>query len=82
MARASGYAPTEGFMTASLKNLTLSGSPLASSMYRDLIGGKPVEGEQIVGDLVARARALGVATPLAAAADTHLSLYSAKLAKA
>ncbi|MGK3201677.1 ketopantoate reductase C-terminal domain-containing protein [Amycolatopsis sp. MEPSY49] len=29
-----------------------------------MLGGHPVEGEQIFGDLTARARELGVATPL------------------
>jgi 2-dehydropantoate 2-reductase len=35
-----------------------------SSLYRDLLGGHPVEVEQIFGDLTARARELGVAVPL------------------
>jgi len=82
VATASGFAPTAGFLAASRKNLTTPGSPLASSMYRDLVGGKPVEGDQIIGDLVARARQLGVATPLAAAAEAHLSVYSHRLAAA
>jgi 2-dehydropantoate 2-reductase len=34
-----------------------------------------VEAEQIVGDLVARAEAKGVATPLLAAAWTNLDVY-------
>ncbi|MFF3878712.1 ketopantoate reductase C-terminal domain-containing protein [Streptomyces sp. NPDC001978] len=35
----------------------------SSSLYRDLLGGRPTEVEQILGDLVARARALSVQTP-------------------
>jgi 2-dehydropantoate 2-reductase len=50
-------------------------SGTTSSMYRDLTAGLPVEAEQIVGDLVARAEAKGVATPLLAAAWTNLDVY-------
>jgi 2-dehydropantoate 2-reductase len=55
------------------------GSPLTSSMYRDLEQNLPIEAEQIVGDLLARGRAAGVATPLLAAAHTHLGVYEARL---
>ncbi|MER7762702.1 2-dehydropantoate 2-reductase [Streptomyces sp. NPDC097619] len=50
-------ALTEGVVTA-------SGSPLTPSLYRDLLAGAPTEVEHLFGDLTARARALGVATPL------------------
>jgi 2-dehydropantoate 2-reductase len=46
-------------------------------MYRDLQKASPVEAEQILGDLLLRARNLGVSTPLVAAAFTHLSVYQA-----
>ena len=36
--------------------LTAAGSPLKASMLRDIEGGKPVEGDQILGDLLRRAR--------------------------
>ncbi|MEU6324878.1 ketopantoate reductase C-terminal domain-containing protein [Streptomyces sp. NPDC047009] len=35
----------------------------SSSLYRDLLVGRPTEVEQIFGDLVGRARALSVLTP-------------------
>ena len=35
--------------------LTAAGSPLKASMLRDIEGGKPVEGDQILGDLLRRA---------------------------
>jgi len=59
--------------------LATRGSPLTSSMYRDLEQNLPVEAEQIIGDLMARARAAGMAAPLIAAAQTHLGVYQARL---
>ena len=35
--------------------MTAAGSPLKASMLRDIEGGKPVEGDQILGDLLRRA---------------------------
>ena len=46
------------------------------------VKGGPVEAEQILGDLLARARSFGVDTPLLAAAFTHLSVYQAGLQSA
>ncbi|HEV2676138.1 MAG TPA: 2-dehydropantoate 2-reductase [Aliidongia sp.] len=76
---AAGHAPSEEFLTATRPLLAQQGSSLTSSMYRDLIKGHPVEVEQILGDLLARARTLGVATPLLATAYTHLSIYQNRL---
>jgi len=61
--------------------LATKGSPLTSSMYRDLEQNLPVEAEQIIGDLLARGRAASVATPLIAAAHTHLAVYQARLTR-
>jgi 2-dehydropantoate 2-reductase len=61
--------------------LATKGSPLTSSMYRDLQQNLPVEAEQIIGDLLARAHAAGLATPLIAATHTHLGVYQARLAR-
>src|ERR1700733_8371957 len=61
--------------------LATKGSSLTSSMYRDLEQNLPVEAEQIIGDLLARGRAAGVATPLIAAAHTHLGVYQARLTR-
>jgi len=46
-------------------------------MYRDLQKGAPVEVDQILGDLLARAR--NIDTPLLAAAYTNLSIYQNRL---
>jgi 2-dehydropantoate 2-reductase len=72
---AAGVPPSEAFLAATRKTVTQKGSPLTSSMYRDLQKNSPVEADQILGDLLVRAQAAGVPTPLLAAAFTHLSVY-------
>lgn len=78
--RAVGREPDEGPLTTVRTMLTHKGSPQTSSMYRDLLKGQPIEAEQIIGDLLARARKAGLDTPLLAAADTHLAIYQRKIA--
>jgi 2-dehydropantoate 2-reductase len=80
VAGAAGFPPREASLDRARAMVTAAGSPLASSMYRDLQRGNPVESEQIVGDLLRRARALGVATPLLAVAFAHLSVYQRRVA--
>jgi 2-dehydropantoate 2-reductase len=75
-----GIAPNEAFLAAARGAVAQRGSPLTSSMYRDLQKGSPVEAEQILGDLLVRARTAGIATPLLAAAFTNLSIYQAGIA--
>src|SRR5215469_6644059 len=55
--------------------LTDSTSTLTSSMYRDMKADQRVEADQIIGDLVIRAVAKGVATPLLSAALVRLKVY-------
>jgi 2-dehydropantoate 2-reductase len=75
VARASGF-PSEPDAVAGYRAfLTEPGGTMTSSMYRDLLAGNAVEGEHIVGDLVDRGRALGVATPLLEAARVNLRVY-------
>jgi len=63
------------FKAQVLSLLTNRESSLTSSMYRDMKGGYPVEADQIIGDLVARATEKGIATPLLCAALTRLRVY-------
>ena len=49
-------------------------------MYRDLVAGERVEADQILGDLRARARCAGVATPLVSAACIQLDVYQRRRA--
>jgi 2-dehydropantoate 2-reductase len=79
IATRSGTAPGEPFVANARKMLTATGSPLTSSMYRDLTGGKPVEADQIIGDLLARGAAAGVSAPLLAAAYANLCVYQNRL---
>lgn len=75
VAAAHGYPPREPFLTDIRGRLTAAGSSFASSMYRDLTNGLPVETDQILGDLVTRGERHGVATPLIHAAHVQLSIY-------
>jgi 2-dehydropantoate 2-reductase len=70
-----GEAPKPAFVAATRTALTAPGSTQAPSMYRDLQQGGPIEADQIVGDLLARGAKAGIATPLLAAAYTHMSIY-------
>jgi 2-dehydropantoate 2-reductase len=79
VATASGYPPSPPVVEGTLALLTSVGSPLTSSMYRDLVGGERVEADQILGDLRARARRANVATPLVSAAFVQLDAYQRRL---
>ena len=58
------------------------GSSLTSSLYRDLTAHRPIEADQILGDLLARGRVASLSTPLLAAAYTHLCVYQRRLVSA
>jgi len=75
---AAGRAPRPALVENVRTMMTQEGSPLTSSMYRDMMQGFAVEADQILGDLVARAKHAGVAVPLLSAAHTHLAVYQAK----
>lgn len=57
--------------------LTAPGSGFVSSLYRDVVAGRAGESEHIVGDFVARARRLGVATPLCDVALLQMRVVTA-----
>jgi 2-dehydropantoate 2-reductase len=79
---ASGYPPAAAALESNRALLTTADSPATSSMYRDLVAGNRIEAEHIVGDLVARGRALGVAMPLLEAALANLRVYAQRLVPA
>ncbi len=81
-ASACGHPIPDAFYARQAAMLTSAGSPLTSSMYRDLRKGARVEADHILGDLVQRAAAKGIATPLLNAAFIHLMIYQAGLAAA
>jgi 2-dehydropantoate 2-reductase len=55
IAAGQGFQPREAALARARGALTAAGSPLKASMLRDIEGGKPVEGDQILGDLLRRA---------------------------
>jgi 2-dehydropantoate 2-reductase len=56
--------------------------PMTASMFRDLRQGLPVEADHIVGDMVNRARTLGVDATYLRVAYSHLQVYQAQRAAA
>jgi 2-dehydropantoate 2-reductase len=55
IAAAQGFPLREPALEQARATLTAAGSPLKASMLRDIESGKPVEGDQILGDLLRRA---------------------------
>jgi 2-dehydropantoate 2-reductase len=78
--RAVGKTPGEDFVASTREMLTKAGSSHTSSMYRDLQKGGAVEADQIVGDLLRRAKQAGIAMPLLSLAYTSLCVYQNRLA--
>jgi len=81
VASAAGYAPNEQHVATVRGVVTAAGSDVTASMFRDIQGGGRIEGGHIVGDLLRRARSLGVATPLLRIANVHLQAYEAERKK-
>jgi 2-dehydropantoate 2-reductase len=81
VATACGHQPSEALLARHAAAMTEPGSSLTSSMYRDLRKGAPVEADHILGDLIGRGDAHGVATPLLQAAFVNLRIYQAGFQK-
>jgi 2-dehydropantoate 2-reductase len=76
---AAGFPPDPAFLAHIRSMMTAPGSALASSMYRDLTSGMPVEADHIIGDLLERAKRFSVPVPLLATAFTQLKIYQNRL---
>ena len=76
IATASGFAPRPTYLEWAT-NFYPTASLFKTSMLRDIERGFPTEGEHILGDLAARARALGIATPTLDLAYIHVAAYEA-----
>ncbi|MGA5699286.1 ketopantoate reductase family protein [Peterkaempfera bronchialis] len=72
---ASGHPVPAPEQAATEATMTQAGSALTSSTYRDVAVGHPTEVEHVFGDLAARARALGVETPLLDLATMQLRVH-------
>jgi len=77
VAAAEGQPVPEKARGIARASLVQEGSDVKASMLRDLEAGQPVEAAHIVGDMLHRARAAGLATPLLQAAWVHLQAYQA-----
>lgn len=79
-AAACGREPSAKALQRASAMLTEAGSTLSASMLRDLERGGRVEADHVIGDLLDRAQAHGVATPLLRLAYTHLKAYEVRSA--
>jgi 2-dehydropantoate 2-reductase len=75
VAEAEGYAPRAPFLERTRGMLTMEGSPMTASMFRDIKAGAAVEADHVIGDLVARGDASKVPVPRLRTAYTHLKAY-------
>ena len=80
IARANGYPPPPDLIAWDRKRVTLPGSDLTSSMFRDMTKSAPVEADHIIGDLLARGTAHNVSTPLLHATYVQLKVYEQRRA--
>lgn len=78
VAAASGQPVPEAAQASARATLTAAGSPIKASMLRDLEAGHRVEAAHIVGDMVHRAQAHGIAVPRLQAAWVSLQAYEAQ----
>jgi 2-dehydropantoate 2-reductase len=78
VAKAAGHATPENMMNTYRGMLTARGSQVTASMLRDVESGSRAEGAHILGDLLARAGKLGVATPVLETAAANLEAYEAR----
>jgi 2-dehydropantoate 2-reductase len=82
VAKAEGFAPTAAAYNGARGALTQRGSGFSASMMRDMLKGGPTEGDHVIGDLVRRAAARQVGTPILRTALTNLETYEAKRTQA
>ena len=81
VAAAAGYDPSPKGLEFARQSLTQKGSLFAASMLHDLEKGAMVEADHVVGDMIARAKKAGVATPNLRMAYAHLQVYLARRAR-
>ncbi|WP_421995811.1 ketopantoate reductase family protein [Reyranella sp.] len=81
VAAASGHAPSDKVRGGIEKGLTTAGAKTVASILGDMEKGGAVEAFQIVGDMLARARAHGIAAPNLRFAYAHLQAYEARRAR-
>lgn len=80
IAEAEGHRPAEKRLATARAVLTEPDSGLTASMLRDMQAGSPTEAEHIIGDLVRRAAAHALETPLLDIAWVNLQSHEAGVA--
>ncbi|MGO4715565.1 2-dehydropantoate 2-reductase [Bradyrhizobium sp. 2TAF24] len=78
VAAAHGFAPRPAALERSRAMFTAAGSPITASMLRDIERGARIEADQIIGDLLRRGVARGIALSLLRVVDVHLKAYEAR----
>lgn len=78
VATAEGYPPSDKAFAGVKGALTQKGAKTVASILGDIEKGGAVEGRQIVGDMLARARKHGIAAPNLRFAYAHLQTYEAR----
>jgi 2-dehydropantoate 2-reductase len=78
VATAEGYPPSDKAFATVKGALTQKGAKTVASILGDIEKGGAVEGKQIVGDMLARARKHGIAAPNLRFAYAHLQAYEAR----
>jgi 2-dehydropantoate 2-reductase len=81
VAAAAGHAPSDKALAAVRASLTQKGGKAVASILGDMEKGGAVEGKQIVGDMLGRARKAGIAAPNLRFAYAHLQTYEARRAR-
>lgn len=82
VAKTEGFAPTPAAYDGARITLTQRGSGFAASMMRDMLKGGRTEGDHVIGDLVRRAAARRIETPILRVALANLETHEAKRAQA
>lgn len=82
VATESGFAPRPPALERAVATLTDRNSRGTASMFRDMARGGRTEHAHVVGDMLARARALGVAAPLLRVCLANLQAYDAERGRA
>jgi 2-dehydropantoate 2-reductase len=78
IAASQGHPPRPAAVERGRAMVTTRGSMLTASMMKDIERGAPIEGEQIIGDLLARGNAAGVKSPLLRVVHAHLKSYEVR----
>jgi 2-dehydropantoate 2-reductase len=80
VATANGFPPQPPTLEFARSFINDASSKITASMLRDIQRGGQIEADQIVGDIIRRGHAKGVATPLLETAFVHLTAYQNVLA--